>query len=140
MLLQVGPLQFSIEPMNAHQVERAASTDYAKKDVIGRRKVYEHTGEGDDRYTIRGRLYPFKLGGLGALSLAHTIREQGAPQMAVRGDGRVLGWMVITEITERQEYLADDGVGQLIEVDLTMERADSPTAQGYFSSLMGLAP
>jgi uncharacterized protein len=140
MLLQVGPLMFTIDPLNAHAIERAASTDFAKKSVIGRRKIYEHTGEGDDRYTVHGRLYPFKLGGLGALALAHTIREQGAPQMVVRGDGRVLGWFVITEITERQEYLAGDGVGQLIEIELTMERADSPTAQGYFASLYGLAP
>ena len=60
--------------------------------------------------------------------------------MVVRGDGEVLGWFVITEITERQEYLAADGVGQLIEMDLTMERADAPSAQSYFSSLYGLAP
>jgi phage protein U len=140
MLLQVGPLQFTIDPLNAHAIERSASTEFAKKDVIGRRKIYEHTGEGDDRYTVHGRLFPYKLGGLGALALAHTVREQASPQMVVRGDGKVLGWFVITEITERQEYLAGDGVGQMIEMELIMERADSPTPQGYFSSLMGLAP
>jgi phage protein U len=136
----VGPLQFSITPLNAHAIDRAASTDYAKKDVIGRRRVYEHTGEGDDRVTVRGLLFPYKLGGLGSLTLAHTIREQGQPQMVVRGDGRVFGWYVITEVSEKHTYLAGDGVGQQVEVELTMERADSPTQQQYFSSLFGLAP
>jgi uncharacterized protein len=140
MLLQVGPLQFDIDPMNAHAIERAASTEYAKKDVMNRRKVYEHTGENEDRYTVRGTLFPYKLGGLGALELAHTIREQGQAQMAVRGDGLVLGWFVITDITDAHEYLSPDGVGQKIDITLNMERADAPSQQDYFSGLMGLAP
>jgi len=139
-LFQVGPLQFEIDPLNAHAVDRSASTEFAKKDVIGRRQVYEHTGEGIDKLSIHGRLFPLKLGGLGVLSLAHSIREQGAAQMVVRGDGLVLGWFVITDISEAHTYLSADGVGQLIEVTVDIERADKPSQQEYFSQLMNLAP
>jgi phage protein U len=140
MLLQVGPIQFEIDPLNAHAIDRAAQTMFAKKDVIGRGPQYEHTGEGEDRIVIRGRVFPYKLGGLGAIALAHTIRTQGSAQPVTRGDGLYLGWFVITELSERHNHLAGDGVGQLIEVDMVIERCDKPSAQGYFSSLMGLAP
>ena len=93
-----------------------------------------------DKLSIHGRLFPLKLGGLGVLSLAHSIREQGAAQMVVRGDGLVLGWFVITDISEAHTYLSADGVGQLIEVTVDIERADKPSQQEYFSQLMNLAP
>ena len=139
MLLQIGPLQFTIDPFNAHEISRAAKTEFAKKDVINRSKIYEHTGEGDDSYVVRGRLFPYKMGGLGVLALAHTIREQGQAQMMVRGDGNVLGWFVITEITELSSHLGGDGVGQLIDIEISLERADKPSAQQYFSNLYGLS-
>ena len=139
-LLNIGPLQFEIDPLNAHAIDRSASAEFARKDVIGRRQVYEHTGEGADKYTIRGRLFPLRLGGLGVLALAHTIREKGSAQMAIRGDGLVLGWFVITDIEEGHTYLSADGVGQLIEVTVEMERTDAPSQQQYFSDLMSMAP
>jgi uncharacterized protein len=140
MLLQLGPLQFSIAPMNAHELSRTASTDFAKKEVVGRRKIYEHMGEGDDERTIKGKLFPFKTGGLGALELMHQIRESGAPQLLVRGDGMVMGWFVITKIIEEHKFLSVDGVGQQIDVAVSIERADSPGAIAAFTSLFGLAP
>lgn len=140
MLMQVGPLQFDVAPLNAHQTTRAAKTDYAKKDVIGRRKIYEHVGEGDEVFTIEGRLYPFKLGGLGALALLAAVRASGVAQFVVRGDGLAMGWFVITEAREVATHLSRDGVGQQIELTVTLERADSPGALGSFINLFGLAP
>ena len=138
MLLQMGPLQFDLAPLNMHEFSRKADADFAKKDIIGRPPVYEWIGDGEDVRTIRGRLFPFKLGGRGALALADAIRRSGAPQMVVRGDGSVLGWFIITSINEREENLAANGVGQLIGVDIEIKRADAPTAAGYFASLFGL--
>lgn len=140
MLMQVGPLQFDIAPLNAHQTTREAKTDYAKKDVIGRRKIYEYVGEGDESFVVEGRLFPFKLGGLGALALLNTIRVSGMPQFVVRGDGAALGWFVIISAREVGTYLHASGVGQQIELSVTLERADSPGALGAFTNLFGLAP
>lgn len=138
MLLQIGPLQFDLTPLNVHELSRKADADYAKKDILGRPPVYEWIGEGEDVRTVRGRLFPFKTGGRGALALADTIRRSGAPQMVVRGDGGVLGWFIITSVNEREEYLAANGVGQLISVEVEIKKADAPTAAGYFASLFGL--
>ena len=140
MLLMVGPLQFDVAPMNAHQITRAAATDYAKKEVVGRRKIYEHVGEGDDKRSIKCKLFPFKLGGLGALQLLHNLRQSGVAQYCVRGDGIALGWFVIISATEEHNYLNADGVGQMIDVTIELERADNPGAEVAFANLFGLAP
>jgi len=140
MLLQIGPLQFDIAPMNAHQITRERDTDYARKEVIGRRKIYEHVGEGDDKLTIIGKLFPFKSGGSGALQLLHTLRETGTAQYVMRGDGYVMGWFVITKVGEVHQHLSTDGVGQQIDVTILIERADSPGAVAAFASLFGLSP
>jgi uncharacterized protein len=140
MLLQIGALQFALAPLNAHEIDRQAKADYVDKKIISRPPVYEYMGDGEDTITVRGRLFPFKTGGLGAVELAYTIMESGAPQMVVRGDGKVYGWFVIVSINERAEYLAPDGVGQLIGVEVELKRADAPTAAGYFASLFGMVP
>ncbi len=123
-----------------HEFSRKADADFAKKDILGRAPVYEAIGPGEDVRTIRGRLFPFKLGGRGALALADAIRLSQAPQMVVRGDGTVLGWFIITSINEREENLAANGVGQLIGVDIEIKRADAPTAAYYFAALFSLLP
>lgn len=140
MLLQIGPLQFDVAPMNAHELTRDAAADYARKDIIGRRKGYEFVGEGDEKRTIKGKLFPLKTGGLGALQLLHSLRQSGTAQYLVRGDGAALGWFVITNVGEVHTYLDRNGVGQVIEVTVSIERADSPGAQAAFASLFGLAP
>lgn len=140
MLLQVGPLQFDIAPLNAEKVAHDAKTDFAKKDVVGRRKIYEHVGEGDETLVIHGTLFPFKLGGLGALALAQALRVSAAPQYVVRGDGACLGWYVIVQILDTHDFLHSTGVGQKIEVAVHLERADSPGAVSSFTDLFGLAP
>jgi len=140
MLLQVGLLQFDIAPMNAHEITRDTATDYAKKDVVGRRRIFEHVGEGDETLTVKGKLFPFKTGGLGAVQVLHRLRESGTAQFAIRGDGMVMGWFAITKVSELSTFLNADGVGQQIDVTITMERTDSPGALAAFTSLFGLAP
>ena len=138
MLMQWGPLQFDVVPFNAHAVEHQAATDFARHEVIGRRAVLEHMGEGKETYRTSGKLFPFQVGGRSSLTLAHSLRVAASPHVMVWGNGDVSGWFVVTEIQERAQRLAPNGTGYLIEVDVTFERADSPTAAGYFAALYSL--
>ena len=140
MLYQVGPLQFDIAPANLHEVNRWSATDYAKKPVVGRRQPHEYVGEGDDRLVLRGRLFPYKTGGLGCLEVANSIRASHAAQMVCRGDGAVLGWFIITDVHSRDERLGPNGVGQIIEVQISLEKADPPSAENHFANVFSLSP
>jgi len=140
MLLQVGPLQFDVAPFNAHEIAHEAATEFAKKPVVGRRKIYEWVGEDEEKLKIKGKLFPFKIGGLGSLQLMQTLRQSGAPQYVVRGDGTVLGWYNIMECNTIDKHLSVDGIGEEIEVETVLERADSPGAAASFFNIFGLAP
>lgn len=66
------------------------------------------------------------------------MRAAGVPHLLVRGDGVVLGWFGLARAREKSTYLDPSGVGQVIDVDLTIKRSDAPSAQGYVAALMRL--
>lgn len=138
MLYALGPLLFEVAPFNTHETEREAEMDFAAKDVLGRRRIHEKVGEGEEQFTMHGKLFPQKLGGLDELSLANAIRSSGAPQMLVRGDGTPLGWFLLRKVRERSSYLDTRGIGKMIDVDLELLRDDPPSPEGFVEVLFSL--
>jgi phage protein U len=138
MLYSLGPLIFD-RVSNVHEIERTTTREFARKDVIGARKGYEDVGAGDDTIGFRGRLFPDRIGGRATPDALRTLLETGSPQLLVRGDGRVMGWYVLTSLGERGEYLGADGRAALIEYDIKLERVDQPSARAAFAALVDLA-
>ena len=56
----------------------------------------------------------------------------------MRGDGAQMGWVVIEKVDERSTYLDAKGVGQVIEIDISVKRSSKPSNGSYFSLLSGL--
>jgi|HigsolmetaAR201D_1030396.scaffolds.fasta_scaffold36372_2 Phage protein U len=138
MLMQLGATTFEVWPMNTHETAFSGEATHVDKPVMGRRPPLEFVGEGPDTRTLSCRLFPAKFGGLSSLAGLHQQRLSGAALPLVRGDGTPLGWYVIERITERATYLDPHGVGQVIEVDLALKRADPPSAGSVFSIIIGL--
>lgn len=137
MLMMIGPVQFKIAPFSLMDYQHSHESAFAEKAVMGAAPVLEWTGEGAESWTIRARLFPEKFGGLGILTILQGLRRAGSPQYMMRGDGRLMGWVVIQSVSERASYLARDGVGKVIEVDITVRRAATPTARSYYSLIGG---
>jgi len=139
MLYMIGPVAVDVYPFNAHEVAHDAKTDFAKKSVLGRRQPNEHVGEGDETLKFSGRLFPEKLpGGLETYELLHALRAAALPQLVMRGDGAVLGWYLIESASDKSSFLGPNGVGQLIEVDISLIRDDPPDAATFMSTFAGL--
>lgn len=138
MLMQLGAVQFSVAPFNANEIGHEASAAFASHDVVGRRPPLEFVGEGPESWTIRGTLFPHRLGGLDELAEMQAMRAAGLPQFLMRGDGVPLGWVVIERINERSSYLDKDGIGRVIEFDVSVKRASAPNAAGIFNALLRL--
>jgi phage protein U len=138
MLYALGPLDFEVAPFNTHEVERANSADFAAKDLVGRRKGHEFVGAGDERITMRGKLFPHKLGGLGALGILNALCDSGTPQMLMRGDGTPLGWFLVERVRESSSHLDGRGVGKMIEFEVELLRDDAPSAASYIADLFSL--
>lgn len=138
MLAQLGATTFEIAPFNAHEIAHDAGADHAEKAVMGRRPPLEFVGEATEQWTVSGKLFPSKFGGLGSLEGLHQQRRAGKPLPFVRGDGVPFGWVVITGVRARSQYLDTSGIGQVIEVEITVKRSDPPGAGSIFSIVSGL--
>ena len=136
MLMLLGPVQFQIAPFNAHGIDHQTETTHVEKPVLGAMPPVEHVGEGAETWTIQGRIFPERFGGLGDLRKLHDARRSGLPQYLMRGDGAMMGWVVIERVQERSAYLGPGGVGRVIDITINVRRAQAPGAASYFS-IMG---
>ncbi|MGV1823246.1 phage tail protein [Agrobacterium vitis] len=137
MLYQIGVVTFDLK-FNLDGVSRETTADFVDKPVIGERPPLEAMGEGPEQMTLAGRLFPDKLGGLSNLKALQTLLKNQVPQLVVRGDGEVMGWFVITRITEGHTYLNTKGVGQVIDMQIELKKSDAPDGESYFSTLWEL--
>ena len=106
--------------------------------MLGVRPPLEWVGDGAESWTISAKLFPGRFGGLGSLRTLYQARASGQPQYLMRGDGAQMGWVVIERVSERSTYLDAKGVGQMIEVEITVKRASAPGSGGYYAALAGL--
>ncbi len=138
MLFQIGPVRVTVAPFNAHETARNTETNYVEKPVLGTTPPVEFVGEGGEKITIRGRLFPRRLGGMSDMIRLHAARKTGQPQYIMRGDGQQFFWGVIESISERSSFLDSGGVGQMIEFDMSIRKCSAPSAGSYFSLMRAL--
>lgn len=138
MLYQLGGLQFRSTGLGPHEVARDTAADYAEKDVVGGLKPAEFVGEGDDEIVLTCCLPSQEFGGLSEIALLDQMRISGTSHIFVRGDGYSLGWRRITKIREKHRYLDGDGIGRVIDLDLTLKKSVRPSAAGMLSFLYTL--
>jgi phage protein U len=136
MLAQLGSVTFEIWPVNIHEHSHEGEAAFAEKAVMGRRPPLEFVGEGPDSRTLKGKLFPKKLGG--SLDALHTMRLAGVSQPLMFGDGTPQGWYVIEKVSETSTYLAADGTGQVIEFEVSLKKDDPADGGDLFSILFGL--
>lgn len=133
MLMSLGSVQFDVTPFNTHEYSNTHATDFVDKPVVGARKPMEWVGEGDETFTISGRIFPKTYGGLNGLARLRAARAAGQPQFLMRGDGRPMGFVAILSVSEKSTYLDRDGVGKVIEFDVTVKQSGPPSIGGFIS-------
>jgi len=74
---------------------------------------------------------------MGDLKRLYQARASGLPQYLMRGDGALMGWVAILNISERSTYLDLAGVGQIIDVDITVRRCSGPAAGALMAAYLG---
>lgn len=137
MLYQIGPLTCDTFPFSVDEASRETSADYAKHDLIGAARGYEFGGPGDDLLNVSGQLLPFHIGGLSEVELAHQLAKAGNPLFCMRGDGRVQGWRVLTNVKEGHTEIAPNGVGFVVKYELKLEKVPDPSTD-VAGDLIGL--
>lgn len=135
MLYMLGPIRFEIAPFNVTETGFSHSASFAEKPVMGALAPLEWTGDGAQTWNLRAILFPERFGGEGYLIALRALRKSGSPQYMLRGDGLPVGWVVVQSVTERASYLDRRGRGRVVEVDISLRKAQSPSAGSFFGAL-----
>lgn len=139
ILYQLGAFTFDVFPVNVHEVERQMGADYAAKDIVGAMRPREFTGEADDRVKLSGRLFPQRLGGSAGIGALQALARTGEPQLLIRGDGEVLGWYLIEQVTDKHTFLDVAGVGRMIELEAALVKTPMrASAAGMIATIASL--
>jgi len=138
MLMTLGPIRFEVYPFNATEYDHGHETSFVEKPVLGARPPLEWVGEGAESWSIRAIIFPHRFGGLGDLKKLYQARAAGRPLYLMRGDGAQMGWVVIERVSERSSYLDAEGIGRVIDVDISVRRSAKPSNGSYFSLFSGL--
>jgi phage protein U len=126
LLYSWGPLQFTVWPLNIHQAQHQTASDWAKKEIVGAAIYREWVGEGDEQISVRGRLFPYRIGGLRNLEALETMRREGITALLVRGDGAILGWYICEKLARQHSFLGPEGVGKQLDFEALFTRAPAP--------------
>ena len=138
MLMTLGPIRFEVYPFNATEYDHGHETSFVEKPVLGARPPLEWVGEGAESWSIRAIIFPHRFGGLGDLKKLYQARAAGRPLYLMRGDGAQMGWVVIERVSERSSYLDAEGIGRVIDVDISVRRAAKPSNGSFFSVFSGM--
>lgn len=138
MLMALGPIQFEIYPFNMTDYSHGHESTFVEKPVLGARPPLEWVGEGAESWSMTAKIFPHKFGGLGDLKKLFQARAAGKPLYLMRGDGSQMGWVVIDKISEKSSYLDAQGVGRVVELDISVRRSEKPSNGGFYSAFSGV--
>jgi phage protein U len=142
-LMQWGPIQFEIYPLNFHEYDHHTGTAWARKDVMESIPQREWVGEDDEEIVFRGRIFPYhKIGGFNELEALDLTRRGGQAHLLMRGgiqNGTPLGWYVMERMNRQHSAIGPDGVGRVVNFDAILARVDVPPAPEYLSSMIALS-
>ena len=131
-------MQFEVWPLNVHEYEHATDTDWARKEIAGAEIYREWVGENDEIITMRGRIFPQRLGGLSEIELLEASRAKGIANYLIRGNGNGLGWFVIEKLSRAHTYLGADGIGKQIIFEAQFARVPMPPQEQYLPAVLQL--
>jgi uncharacterized protein len=136
-LLAIGPHVFDHIGPNPQAIERESNANWPAIARFGGPVARQATGEGEHSIRIRGLVFPHDLGGWGDYEAIRGTQLAQEPVLLI-GFGvnlvaTVLGLCVILKVSDTQEYLGPDGIGQKVQFDIDLAPFDDEGA--YFGGL-----
>jgi hypothetical protein len=136
VLYSWGTIQFEVFPLNVHEVDHETATDWAHKEIAGAPIYREWVGENDELLHLRGRIFPYRIGGFSELESFEAMRANGVVNAIIRGNpGIMMGWFVCERLVRSHTFLSTQGVGQQVTFEAVMARMPVPNSSSYFSQI-----
>lgn len=107
---QAKPYYFNLDTAAFDELRRQTGFRWASQERLARRPAQQAVGQGDDKITLKGAIFPASRGGLGQLQALRNIGRQLQPLSLITGYGEVLGNWCLTNIDEEQGSLLAGGI------------------------------
>lgn len=121
VMMALGDFRFSMDTAAYNRIAYTAAYRWAKQDRVGRNPAAQFTGPDLQTIDLSGTIYPHFAGGLGQTRAMRTMAAQGTPLVLVSGRGKVIGRVVILEVTEEQTVFFDNGLPKRVDFTLRLQ-------------------
>lgn len=116
-LLIIQPFQaagaafyFNLDTAAFEELRRQTGFRWAGQERLTRSIAQQAVGQGDDKITLKGAVFPGFKGGLGQLQKLRSIGRRLQPLSLTTGYGEVLGTWCLTSLEEEQSHLLAGGI------------------------------
>ncbi|MBA1196036.1 phage tail protein [Pseudomonas plecoglossicida] len=107
---KLEPYYFNMDTAGFDELRRQTGFRWAGQERLTRDIAQQAVGQGEDKLTIKGAIYPGFKGGIGQLNTLRTIGRRLQPLSLITGYGEVLGNWCLTNVDEDQGALLPGGI------------------------------
>ncbi|MGR4038290.1 phage tail protein [Pseudomonas sp. 910_21] len=104
------PFYFNLDTAAFDELRRQTGFRWAAQERLSRGIAQQAVGQGDDKISLKGAIYPGFKGGLGQLQTLRSIGRRLLPLSLTTGYGEVLGTWCLISIDEDQSHLLAGGI------------------------------
>lgn len=104
------PYYFNLDTAAFDELRRQTEFRWASQERLSRRPAQQAVGQGEDKLSLKGEIYPAYKGGLKQLDTLRSIGSQLLPLNLTTGYGVVLGTWCLRSIGEEQGALLAGGI------------------------------
>lgn len=107
---KLKPYHFNLDTAAFDELTRKTAFRWAGQERLTREIAQQAVGQGEDRLTIKGAIFPLFRGGIGQLNELRSIGRRLQPLTLTTGYGEVLGTWCLLSVDEEQGALLAGGI------------------------------
>ncbi|UPK86830.1 phage tail protein [Pseudomonas sp. A2] len=107
---KLKPYHFNLDTAAFDELTRKTAFRWAGQERLTRDIAQQAVGQGEDRLTIKGAIFPLFRGGIGQLNELRSIGRRLQPLTLTTGYGEVLGTWCLLSVDEEQGALLAGGI------------------------------
>ncbi|EKT4457383.1 phage tail protein [Pseudomonas putida] len=107
---KLKPYYFNLDTAAFDELTRKTAFRWAGQERLTREIAQQAVGQGEDKLTIKGAIFPLFRGGIGQLNELRSIGRRLQPLTLTTGYGEVLGTWCLLSVDEEQGALLPGGI------------------------------
>ncbi|MEE4349664.1 MAG: phage tail protein [Pacificimonas sp.] len=128
MMMSLGSFLFTLATLPYQSQAHSREARFAAADRVGAGRAFQFLGPGPETMSLSGVSAWGITDAAAAAEALDAIRQAGAAQPLVGGDGRVYGNYILTKFGEQKSSFEKDGTARRVEWTLELTRVDQTAA------------